>query len=100
MAPAPRVLQPEPELDTEAYAAVEDTGFARVQDSPLSTFSIDVDTASYSNVRRFLQQGQLPPNGAVRIEELINYFPFAYPDPNGYRREFISLLDTAANLGK
>jgi Ca-activated chloride channel homolog len=73
----------EPEHDTEAYAAVAEADFARVQDSPLSTFSIDVDTASYSNVRRFLQQGQLPPSGAVRIEELINYFPFAYPDPVG-----------------
>jgi Ca-activated chloride channel homolog len=68
-------------LDQEAYAASADTGFARVADSPLSTFSIDVDTASYSNVRRFLQQGQLPPAGAVRVEELINYFPYAYEDP-------------------
>ncbi|MCA9070675.1 MAG: VWA domain-containing protein, partial [Planctomycetaceae bacterium] len=47
------------------------------------TFSIDVDTASYSNVRRFLNQGQLPPPGAVRIEELINYFPYDYPAPEG-----------------
>ena len=48
---------------------------------PLSTFSIDVDTASYSNVRRFLNQGTLPPADAVRIEELINYFHFAYTRP-------------------
>jgi Ca-activated chloride channel family protein len=71
------------ELDQEAYAASADTGFARALDSPLSTFSIDVDTASYANVRRFLAQGQLPPPGAVRIEELINYFPYAYVDPIG-----------------
>ncbi len=68
-------------FDQEAYAASAESGFARVTDSPLSTFSIDVDTASYSNVRRFLQQGQLPPAGAVRVEELINYFPYAYADP-------------------
>jgi hypothetical protein len=68
-------------FDQEAYAASAESGFARVADSPLSTFSIDVDTASYSNVRRFLRQGQLPPPGAVRVEELINYFPYAYADP-------------------
>jgi Ca-activated chloride channel homolog len=72
-----------PQFDEEAYAALADSSFARVVDSPLSTFSIDVDTASYANVRRFLAQGQLPPPGAVRIEELINYFPYAYPDPTG-----------------
>jgi Ca-activated chloride channel homolog len=73
------------EHDQEAYAASTDTSFALVRDSPLSTFSLDVDTASYANVRRFLEQGQLPPPGAVRIEELINYFPYAYPDPIGER---------------
>lgn len=67
----------------EAYAARADGAFASVEREPLSTFSIDVDTASYSNVRRFIQQGQLPPPGAVRIEELVNYFPYAYPDPSG-----------------
>jgi Ca-activated chloride channel family protein len=76
-------MAPAPEYDQEAYAATDDTGFARVLDSPLSTFSIDVDTASYANVRRFLSQGQLPPPGAVRIEELINYFPYAYSEPLG-----------------
>jgi Ca-activated chloride channel family protein len=69
------------EFDTEAYADTEETAFARATDTPLSTFSIDVDTASYSNVRRFLNQGQLPPEGAVRVEELINYFSYAYPEP-------------------
>ena len=51
--------------------------------APLSTFSIDVDTASYSNVRRFLNQNTLPPKDAVRIEELVNYFPYDYPPPTG-----------------
>ncbi len=66
---------------TEAYAPIADSAFVRVTDQPLSTFSIDVDTASYSNVRRFLQDGQLPPPNAVRVEELINYFDYAYPAP-------------------
>jgi Ca-activated chloride channel family protein len=73
----------ERELNTEGYAAVEEGRFLRTRDNPLSTFSIDVDTASYSNVRRFLDQGSLPPAGAVRIEELVNYFPFDYPAPTG-----------------
>jgi Ca-activated chloride channel homolog len=72
-----------PQFDTEAYAAVAPHDFVRANEAPLSTFSIDVDTASYSNVRRFLRQGQLPPGGAVRVEELINYFPFAYAEPTG-----------------
>jgi Ca-activated chloride channel homolog len=72
-----------PELDTEAYAHVAESGFKRAADQPLSTFSIDVDTASYSNVRRFLEQGTLPPSGAVRIEELVNYFRYDDPEPRG-----------------
>lgn len=67
----------------EQYAAVSESPFSRVSDKPLSTFSIDVDTASYSNVRRFLKGNQLPPHGAVRVEELINYFPFDYSVPQG-----------------
>jgi Ca-activated chloride channel homolog len=65
---------------TEAYDRTEDNRFRRVTNNPVSTFSIDVDTASYSNVRRFLKDGQLPPADAVRTEELINYFRFAYPN--------------------
>ena len=68
---------------TESYAHVPDNAFRRVSDEPLSTFSIDVDTASYANVRRFLNEGALPPRDAVRVEELINYFHFDYPDPRG-----------------
>ncbi|NDV63575.1 DUF3520 domain-containing protein [Puniceicoccales bacterium CK1056] len=63
--------------NTESYDTIEETGFRSPLVAPLSTFSIDVDTASYANVRRFLNQGQLPPADAVRIEELINYFPYA-----------------------
>jgi Ca-activated chloride channel family protein len=65
---------------TEAYDRIEDNRFRRVTNDPVSTFSVDVDTASYSNVRRFLKDGQLPPADAVRTEELINYFRFAYPN--------------------
>jgi Ca-activated chloride channel family protein len=68
------------EFNTEAYDKIDEHGFKRVADDPRSTFSIDVDTASYSNVRRFLTAGTLPPVDAVRIEELINYFRFAYPN--------------------
>jgi Ca-activated chloride channel family protein len=63
------------------YAHVEENPFRRVSSAPLSTFSIDVDTASYANVRRFLNDGGLPPRDAVRIEEMINYFRFDYPSP-------------------
>jgi Ca-activated chloride channel family protein len=68
-------------FNTEAYDSFEDNPIRRVAHDPLSTFSIDVDSASYANVRRFLSEGSLPPAGAVRIEELINYFRFDYPQP-------------------
>ena len=68
-------------FNTETYDHIDEGGLRRVVDDPLSTFSIDVDTASYANVRRFLTDGSLPPAGAVRIEELINYFRFDYPEP-------------------
>ena len=68
------------EFNTEAYDKIDENRFHRVGDDPLSTFSIDVDTASYSNVRRFLNRGTLPPADAVRVEELINYFRFPYKD--------------------
>jgi len=69
------------EFNTEDYDHITENGFHKVSDDPLSTFSIDVDAASYSNVRRFLNSGQLPPAGAVRTEELINYFKYNYPQP-------------------
>lgn len=76
---APAWIAPQP-YDTATYAAIDENKFRRVVDQPLSTFSIDVDTASYANVRRFLNEGHLPPPDAVRVEELINYFHFDYPD--------------------
>jgi Ca-activated chloride channel family protein len=69
--------------DAEAFNRILDNPFIRVQNEPLSTFSIDVDTASYALVRRFLDQGQRPPKDAVRIEELVNYFSYRYPQPEG-----------------
>ncbi|MBL9091362.1 MAG: VWA domain-containing protein [Planctomycetaceae bacterium] len=69
--------------DTEAYDAIVENPFLRPSESPLSTFAIDVDTASYSNCRRMLNMGQLPPAGAVRLEEFVNYFPYDYPQPTG-----------------
>ena len=69
------------DFNTEEYDEITENQFLRVTDNPLSTFSIDVDAASYSNVRRFLNSGELPPAGAVRIEEMINYFHYEYPQP-------------------
>ncbi|MBS0211333.1 MAG: VWA domain-containing protein [Planctomycetes bacterium] len=71
--------------NTEAYDHIVENQYQRVNDHPLSTFSIDVDTASFALVRRFLDQGQLPPRGAVRIEELVNYFRYDYPQPEAGR---------------
>lgn len=71
-----------PDFHTEAYDSVEENAFLETTREPLSTFGLDVDTASYANVRRFLiQDGILPPKGAVRLEELVNYFDYAYPGP-------------------
>ena len=72
-----------PQFNTEGYSAIRENGFRKVTDSPLSTFSIDVDNAAYSNVRRFINNGQMPPVDAVRIEEMINYFTYNYPEPTG-----------------
>jgi Ca-activated chloride channel family protein len=69
------------DFNTEAYDHIAENAFHHVIADPLSTFSIDVDTASYANVRRFLNSGALPPPDAVRIEELINYFRFEYAHP-------------------
>ncbi|HVX25290.1 MAG TPA: von Willebrand factor type A domain-containing protein, partial [Parafilimonas sp.] len=68
-------------FNTEGYDHITENPFLKVADNPLSTFSIDVDAASYANVRRFINEGELPPAGAVRIEELINYFTYNYPQP-------------------
>ncbi len=70
-------------LDNEKYAHLDQNGILQVTDHPVSTFSIDVDTGAYSNVRRMLKAGQLPQPDAVRIEEMINYFGYDYPLPQG-----------------
>ena len=70
-------------FNTEAYSPINENGFKNALENPLSTFSADVDAASYSNMRRFIQGGQLPPKDAVRIEEMINYFGYDYPEPKG-----------------
>ncbi len=74
---------PQTGFNTEEYGRIYENRFLKVRDNPLSTFSIDVDTASYANVRRFLRNGGLPYPDAVRIEELVNYFTYDYPKPTG-----------------
>lgn len=77
--PLPGYMNP----STEEYAKVDENDFKDVSASPVSTFSVDVDRASYSNVKRFIEGGSLPPVDAVRIEELVNYFTYNYPTPTG-----------------
>jgi Ca-activated chloride channel homolog len=74
---------PNQDFNTEDYDPIVENSFLSVSENPLSTFAIDVDGSSYSNVRRFLQMGQMPPAGSVRIEEMINYFHYNYPQPEG-----------------
>ncbi|RQW88007.1 MAG: VWA domain-containing protein [Geobacter sp.] len=85
--PAAYLPHPHPsstqDFNTEGYDRVNENPFLDVLKNPQSTFSIDVDTASYTNVRRFINNGTLPPPDAVRIEELINYFSYDYPQPTG-----------------
>lgn len=85
LAPAPTSATPErdAEMNTENYAHISENPFLAVTNQPLSTFSIDVDTASYSNSRRFLADGTLPPKDAIRIEEWVNYFHYDYVGPSG-----------------
>jgi Ca-activated chloride channel family protein len=75
------IREPSAEFNTATYDHIGENPFLDAKSNPLSTFSIDVDTASYSNVRRFINEGSLPPKDAVRIEEMINYFTYDYPQP-------------------
>ena len=77
----------EPRL-RERYQVLEANGVKRVLEAPVSTFSIDVDTGAYANVRRILNGGRLPPRHAVRVEEFINYFDYSYPEPDGRETPF------------
>jgi len=73
----------DPDFNTEAYNVINENIFKSVVGNPLSTFSIDVDNASYANIRRFINYGQTPPKDAVRIEEMVNYFDYTYAQPKG-----------------
>lgn len=75
--------QRQPQWNTEEYDGIRENIFHGALQNPLSTFSIDVDAASYSNMRRFIRNGQRPPKDAIRIEELINYFDYTYAQPPG-----------------
>ena len=83
--PSMPIIKPrkEEEFNTEDYDRIYDNEFKTAANTPLSTFSIDVDSASYANLRRFLNSNTLPPKDAVRIEEMINYFTYDYPQPKG-----------------
>ena len=80
-APLPAAVPPPPAVDTERYAHQDDNPVRRTDEQPVSTFSIDVDTGSYSNVRRMVRAGERPPADAVRAEEFINYFDYHHPAP-------------------
>ncbi|MBL7786584.1 MAG: VWA domain-containing protein [Chitinophagales bacterium] len=83
--PVPNGENPSPpadeEMNTEAYNSIQENPFVSPQSQALSTFSIDVDRASYANIRRFINDKQMPPEGSVRIEEMVNYFNYDYPTP-------------------
>lgn len=88
--------EPMPEAaNTERYAEREDNPVKRVSEEPVSTFSIDVDTGSYSNVRRMLRQGVRPPADAVRAEEMINYFDYGHPGPASLATPFRATTEIA-----
>jgi Ca-activated chloride channel family protein len=107
VAPPPPMSAPEPaviggainqamvEANTEHYQEIEDNPIQRVAENPVSTFSIDVDTGSYSNVRRMLVAGERPPRDAVRAEEMINYFDYGYPAPNSREVPFLVSTEVA-----
>ena len=104
VAPAPSIVADTQEIrtepNTEAFANAAQNSLKITQDDPVSTFSIDVDTASYALVRSSLMRGQLPPSDAVRVEELINYFPYDYAGPEAGGAPFqptVSVIDTPWN---
>lgn len=102
MAPPPPPSGPADRLglgqvtDTEQYAEIEVNAVVAAAEQPVSTFSVDVDTGAYSNARRFLTQGSLPPTDAVRIEEFINYFDYDYPRPDSLAQPFSVHTEVAA----
>ena len=92
----PRFYTPKPKRNNESYSLINENNFKETQSSPLSTFSTDVDTASYANVRNYLlKRESLPPKDAVRVEEMINYFSYDYKQPEGKSPFYIN-----AGVGK
>ncbi|WP_282027207.1 vWA domain-containing protein [Ruegeria faecimaris] len=92
---------PAPEQNTETFANADSNSLKITTDEPVSTFSIDVDTASYAIVRSSLMNGYLPPKDAARVEEMVNYFPYSYPAPDGVEpfRSTITVTPTPWNEG-
>jgi Ca-activated chloride channel family protein len=89
------IAPPEAPVNRENYAPIDDNPVQRTREQPVSTFSIDVDTGSYANVRRMLADGYLPPADAVRAEELINYFDYGYPAPSSREVPFAATTEIA-----
>lgn len=97
-----RALPSRPDEGRDRFSTAAENPVKRVQDEPVSTFSIDVDTSSYSFIRRQLNQGVLPQKAAVRVEEMINYFPYAYPYPQDSSQPFstqVTVLDSPWKRG-
>lgn len=90
-----KIFPPHEPLERENYRHYDDNPVKQVAAAPVSTFSIDVDTGAYANVRRMLNAGQMPRRDAVRIEEMINYFSYAYPVPGQHKRPFEVLTEIA-----
>jgi len=93
--PPASIRMPDRPVDRENYAPFDENPIKLVTEHPVSTFSIDVDTGSYSNVRRMLREGRLPPEDAVRVEELINYFSYDYPVPDDNETPFSVSVEQA-----
>jgi Ca-activated chloride channel family protein len=94
--PGPMFPGPPPgTVETERYPSAVSNPIRRVAEEPVSTFSIDVDTAAYANVRRFVQDGRRPPRDAVRVEELVNYFDYGYPRPASRAEPFATYVAVA-----
>ncbi|MCG6872432.1 MAG: VWA domain-containing protein [Gammaproteobacteria bacterium] len=93
--PLDDLRSPSAPVDRESYARVADNPVRRAALDPLSTFSVDVDTGAYANVRRLLNEGRLPPADAVRIEELINYFDYGYQPPRDRKQPFSVVTELA-----
>lgn len=93
--PQPTLRPPQVAVDSENYQSLDDNALLLTQDKPVSTFSIDVDTGSYSNVRRILNNGRLPQKDAVRVEELVNYFNYGYAPPKNSAQPFSVITEVA-----